>query len=300
MKKNIKILAILAIIFSCSVYAQTTEPEEEEIFPKVYTSGATTVTLTADGTMTVAPTNKTGSMKGNVWSVNEMPWVNDRDLVKKVVIQDGVTGLSKFAFSGMTNLEEVSFGKNITAISWGCFSGTTSLKSIDIPDRITFLDESAFSGSGLTSVVLPDTMTRIGLYAFHSTPLTSLVIPDNMALGGQSFGNVALKEITASADQLKNYFAAYGGLASVDQVKIICTSGDCKKFLQEYESWGRRPLAAYADKVIYPKVKNADGSYTLYDGDGNVIGFEGKRIYTIEEANQVTKPTGNTVRIKYR
>lgn len=43
-----------------------------------------------------------------------------------------------------------------------------------------------------------------------------------------------------------------------------------------------------------------DGSSILYNEDGTIKGYKGKRIYTIDEANQVTKPTGNTVRIKYR
>ena len=33
---------------------------------------------------------------------------------------------------------------------------------------------------------------------------------------------------------------------------------------------------------------------------GNLISLKGKRIYTLEEANLVAKPTGNTIRIKYR
>ena len=42
-----------------------------------------------------------------------------------------------------------------------------------------------------------------------------------------------------------------------------------------------------------------DGSVKVTDVEGNVH-FEGKRIYTVEEANLVAKPTGNTIRIKYR
>ena len=46
--------------------------------------------------------------------------------------------------------------------------------------------------------------------------------------------------------------------------------------------------------------KHADGSVTIYNADGTIKGFKNKRIYTIDEANAVAKPTGNTVRIKYR
>jgi len=50
-------------------------------------------------------------------------------------------------------------------------------------------------------------------------------------------------------------------------------------------------------KKIY---NEKDGSYTIYDNDNNIIGYKNKRIYTVEEATEVVKPTGNTFRIRYR
>ena len=49
-------------------------------------------------------------------------------------------------------------------------------------------------------------------------------------------------------------------------------------------------------KEIY---NEKDGSYTIYDKDGNFLGFKGKRIYTIDEANAVAGKT-NTFSIRYR
>ena len=45
--------------------------------------------------------------------------------------------------------------------------------------------------------------------------------------------------------------------------------------------------------------KNADGSTTIKDASGNLLGFEGKRIYTIDEANEVAGAK-NRVSITYR
>ncbi len=50
---------------------------------------------------------------------------------------------------------------------------------------------------------------------------------------------------------------------------------------------------------IKTKTFNRDGSYALYDKDGNLLGYKGKRIYTIDEANQVAGKT-NHVSIRYR
>ncbi len=56
----------------------------------------------------------------------------------------------------------------------------------------------------------------------------------------------------------------------------------------------------YAQDTNIKEYNPDDGSYTIKDENGNIIGFEGKRIYTIDEANAVTKPMGNTVSIRYR
>ena len=45
--------------------------------------------------------------------------------------------------------------------------------------------------------------------------------------------------------------------------------------------------------------EQGDGSFAVYK-DGVFVGYKGKRIYTTEEANRVTKPMGNTFKIKYR
>ena len=45
--------------------------------------------------------------------------------------------------------------------------------------------------------------------------------------------------------------------------------------------------------------EQGDGSFAVFK-DGEFVGYKGKRIYTIDEANAVAKPTGNRVSIKYR
>lgn len=45
--------------------------------------------------------------------------------------------------------------------------------------------------------------------------------------------------------------------------------------------------------------KHADGSVTIYNEDGTLKGYKGKRIYTIDEANRVAG-TRNRISIKYR
>ncbi len=56
--------------------------------------------------------------------------------------------------------------------------------------------------------------------------------------------------------------------------------------------------------------KNADGSTvvynandkttTIYDANGNLIGLKGKCIYTVQEAEALSRSNGNTFRIRYK
>ncbi|MBR2299382.1 MAG: leucine-rich repeat protein, partial [Alphaproteobacteria bacterium] len=157
----------------------------------------------------------------------------------------------------------------------------------------------AFYGTNITSIDIPESVTSIGASAFSGcSKLTSLYIPDGAAIGGGAFAGVKLSDLSISATQLENYLKAGGGfLDNPDLVKIKCTSGNCKEILETY---GNGKYAAYGARVRYGSVKNRDGSTTYFDDDGNVAYYKGKRIYTIEEANAVTKTQGNIFKLRYK
>ncbi|MBR2299095.1 MAG: leucine-rich repeat domain-containing protein, partial [Alphaproteobacteria bacterium] len=174
-------------------------------------------------------------------------------------------------------------------------------------ENVTFAKDTAlteigrwtFLGTNITSIDLPDTVTSIGWDAFSGcSQLTHLSIPDNAQIPASAFNGVKLSDLSISATQLENYLKAGGGfLDNPDLVKIKCTSGNCKEVLETY---GNGKYAAYGARVRYGSVKNGDGSTTYFDDDGNVAYYKGKRIYTIEEANAVTKPQGNTFKLRYK
>jgi len=88
----------------------------------------------------------------------------------------------------------------------------------------------------------------------------------------------------------------------LDKVNIYCI-GDIEKCKANmsvvgYEE-GSYNISKAQLKNTNTEIKNADGSYTIVDKDGNILGYKGKRIYTIDEANQVSGKT-NTFTIRYR
>ena len=98
------------------------------------------------------------------------------------VVPDSVTGIGPGAFSGCTNLTNITIPDSVTSIGSAAFYGCTNLTSITIPDSVTSIGNSAFTGcTNLTNITIPDSVTSIGGYAFYGcTSLTSITIPDSV------------------------------------------------------------------------------------------------------------------------
>ena len=94
-----------------------------------WTSGDCTVTLAADGTLTVSGN---GAM-----SSSQRDWYSNRSDIKRVVIEDGVTTICANAFYNAVNLISVKLGKDVQTIEERAFNGCIALKKIFIPASVT-------------------------------------------------------------------------------------------------------------------------------------------------------------------
>lgn len=137
-----------------------------------------TYTLDSNGVLTISGT---GDMQDSSFG-----W--DKNLIKSVVINDGVTSIGKEAFKNCTNLTSITIPDCITSIGDSAFYGCTKLTSITIPNSVTSIGNSAFDNcTGLTSVIIPGSVTSIGRYAFlQCTGLTSITISDGVTSIGSS------------------------------------------------------------------------------------------------------------------
>lgn len=126
-----------------------------------------------------------------------------------VIVENSVTSIGDFAFSGCSGLTSITIPDSVTRIENDAFEGCSGLTSITvadenstydswnncnaiietntntliagckkttIPDSVTSIGESAFDGcSGLTSITIPDSVTSIGEFAFEGcSGLTSI------------------------------------------------------------------------------------------------------------------------------
>lgn len=95
----------------------------------------------------------------------------------KAKILNGMTTLSKQAFTGVTNLREVVIGDGVTYIGDGAFKSLAYLTSVTIGNSLQTLYNSAFKQcTALQGIIhLPDSLTYCGDSAFYQcTSLTAL------------------------------------------------------------------------------------------------------------------------------
>ena len=70
-----------------------------------------------------------GAMQSYTYD-SDIPWFNYTSYVRELVVDDGVTSISQYAFSGCHCLNVVYIGKNVTSIGYGAFTGCQNLAEV--------------------------------------------------------------------------------------------------------------------------------------------------------------------------
>lgn len=137
-----------------------------------------TYNLDSNGVLTISGT---GDMQDS-----SIGW--DKDLIKSVVINDGVTSIGSEAFKNCTNLTSITIPDGVTSIGDYAFYGCKGLTSLTIGDSVMSIGKYAFCNcTGLTDITIPNNVTSIDWGAFSGcTSLTSITIPDSVTSIGNS------------------------------------------------------------------------------------------------------------------
>lgn len=115
------------------------------------TSGACgenlTWSLNDEGTLTISGV---GPMDDYL---NNQPWKDEINTIKKIIIEEKVTSIGTCAFSGSSSLVAVTIPNSVTYIGSSAFAACTNLTSIIIPNSVTSIHYNAFNECrSLTSV----------------------------------------------------------------------------------------------------------------------------------------------------
>ncbi len=213
--------------------------------------------LEADGMLTISGT-------GEMYDGNSR-WGDHADKIKSVVIDNGVTSISNYAFYYCSSLTSVTIGNSVTSIGERAFSGCSSLTEINynakavadltsssnvfynagtagdgikvtfgdsvekIPARLFDVNDSSYSPK-ITSVTIGDNVTSIGSYSFCGcSSLTSVTIPDSVtSIGDCAFNSCRnLESITIGNGVTSIGNSVFTGCDSLEGVYITDLAAWC-------------------------------------------------------------------------
>ena len=99
--------------------------------------------LDDDGTLTIS-----GKGKMPDWDHTEsekIPWNALKRDIEKIVIEEGITTVGRWAFYFCMNLVSVEIPGSLTSIGSGAFYGCVSLADINLPDSVITIESGAFT-----------------------------------------------------------------------------------------------------------------------------------------------------------
>ena len=201
--------------------------------PAVATSGncGENVTWSFEESTGVLTISGKGDMYTSYTPVDQWEYYPLRDNVKELVVEEGVTSISAYAFgqreyrdpSAYPNLTKLKLPSSVKIIGEGAFK-KAGLTSIEFSDGLETIEKEAFSDTSLSGdLFLSQTLNTIGQLAFSNTGITSVNLREGMTLGGHAFsGSNSLKVVTIARDIF------YCGSGAANAVRENAAFFNCK------------------------------------------------------------------------
>ena len=269
----------------------------------------------SDGELDITFASGTGITDDYNMTTKEVPWKDNRDDVKKVVIYNDVVKLGTHLFSNLPNLETVQFGISsnpikLTTIGNSCFTNDPKLTSITLPSSVTSLGSNAFEASGivdismpagltvipgycfldcksLTSVTLSESTTQIRAGAFKGSTLSCLMMPDTVTeIQTDSFFNCKSIQTIYVSGNLSTLGgdAFYGNSFCDSEMTPLSTSKENLKG-KTFERAGE-----YLAEIVDPLVH--DGNDCSITEDSTSVTIHASSIaYVVDKANSEASTT---------
>ena len=214
MKRTVSLLALLAAL--CCLFTASAAAADA---PTSGTCGENlTWALDGAGTLTIAGE---GAME-EFYYYDAAPWSQNRDSIKTVVIENGVTTIGSYAFRFCESLTSITLPESVTLIGESAFYNCRSLTSVTIPAGVTTIGSEAFrSCSSLTDVSITDldAWCRINFGNPYATPMC---YAQNIRLNGSKIASVTVPE---GVTELKYTFYGFKDLIRVTLPKSLTGIG---------------------------------------------------------------------------
>ena len=145
------------------------------------TFGNLTWRLSDDGTLTI-------SGSGEMEYATSYPWDTYKDIIRKVVVENGVTSIGMGAFGFCDVLEEVVFSDTVETIEDGAFGFSPKLQTITFGTGLQEIGPFAFEYcDSLEEITIPKSVTKLYGCSFEGNPKLQNIYVEN--------GNAAYRDM---------------------------------------------------------------------------------------------------------
>lgn len=154
-----------------------TEPSASVVIKKG-TWGGDPWQITSDGTLSILFSR---AFEGS--SALDYPWLDHKDLVTKIVVNEGITKIPGNAFQGMNRVTEVVLPDTLVRIGHEAFWECSSLRSVTIPPEVKEVEYCAFLGCTSLRTLefsVESKLETIGSGAFERTALVEFHAPPGL------------------------------------------------------------------------------------------------------------------------
>lgn len=185
------------------------------------------------------------------------PWGEYYDKISSVIIEDGVTNISREAFCGCSNISSIEISNTVKTIDGYAFHICSNLNSIAIPASVTNIHNNAFYGCSISAInvasnnnsyssidgvlfskdkstlivypeyragdsyEIPNTVTTIGHEAFRGASLTSVSIPNSVSsIESLAFQSCRLKSVNIPYSVTFIGYRAFVGCYSLTSINV--------------------------------------------------------------------------------
>lgn len=179
-------------------------------------SNSINATLTDEGVLTVSGTGQMPS-----YSEISAPWATDYYMIKKIVIDEGITNVGTMAFSECYNLKEVTLASTVTSIDYAAFA-ETGLEKINGGNNVTKYGDYSFERTDFTEFTFSQKTSEIGNYIFYDCgDLKTINIPSSTKkIGVVAYGAGNLTDINVDAANA-NFKSENSILFNKDKTEIL-------------------------------------------------------------------------------
>ncbi len=227
------------------------------------------------------------------------PWFSKRNSIVSIEIDDNITYIGNYAFSGLNYAESIKLPKKLTEIGTGAFTECKKLRFVTLPSGVTELGVNAFRGCtalnhvtfneglkkicdsafalcGLYSADLPSTLVTIGNSAFSSTHLSEIIIPENVTyIGENAFSGCSKARcvyIPASVTHIGELAFRLGSIQSI-QVSTAnpnyASDSEGALFTKDMSTLIRYPSGRLSNSYTVPEGVTRIEEYA-FEGSGNL------------------------------